>query len=225
MKKIAIIIGILLVLPLVLATGFSPTRLNYNLNVGEEDCKNVRVDSASPTITVSDKWAADENVEEKVSLYETSASEHGLSLSYDDELDLDEREVEVCLSGNKAGEYHGVLLLREEQQGNSIVQMGIWLKATIGGNEEDDGVLAGNEEVFVDNSGGGSSKSEKESDLLIKGEAEEQEFEIEKLSDVEEEGEIGITGNVIFGENRGSRIAIILAVLAIIGIIIYRRFR
>lgn len=117
---------------LVGATGFSPSSLIYTLKPGENQCKTITINSESNTIAVEDKWAENKNVEWKVSEFNTGASSHGISISYPKQLSLNERDVNVCLSGNKIGEYHGVLLLKEEQQGNSIIQMGVWLKVNIG---------------------------------------------------------------------------------------------
>src|SRR3989338_1394341 len=113
------------------AVGFSPPSLTFELEKNQEECKMVTIDSESEKVTVSDSWAENESVEWKVSSFNTEAGQHEISINYDDELSLDEREVEVCLSGNKLGEYHGVLLFEEKQRGNSIVQLGVWLKVLI----------------------------------------------------------------------------------------------
>lgn len=124
------------------ATGFSPSSLIFNLKPGEKQCKMISITSESETITADDKWAENKNVEWKVSEFNTDASSLGISINYPKELSLDEREVNVCLSGNKLGEYHGVLLLKEEQQGNSIIQMGVWLKVNIGKTSQQTSTLS-----------------------------------------------------------------------------------
>jgi hypothetical protein len=113
------------------AVGFSPSSLTFDLGKNQEGCKMITIDSDSEKITVSDSWAENESVEWKVSSFNTSSSQHGISVNYDNELSIDERGVEVCLSGSKLGEYHGVWLFKEEQQGSSIVQFGVWLKVLI----------------------------------------------------------------------------------------------
>ena len=47
------------------AVGFSPTNLIYNVNVGEEQCITLSIDSTSPAVSISDKWAENENIEWK----------------------------------------------------------------------------------------------------------------------------------------------------------------
>ena len=121
----------LFVLNAIQAVGFSPSSLTFDLGKNQEGCKMITIDSDSEKITVSDSWAENESVEWKVSSFNTSSDEHEITINYDNELSIDEREVEVCLSGRKLGEYHGVLLFKEEQQGNSVVQLGVWLKVLI----------------------------------------------------------------------------------------------
>ena len=112
----------------IIASGFSPTSLIYDLGVNEESCQTVNINSESEKISVSDSWASHKDDNWSVDGFTNAAQDHGLELTYSTELNKDERSVEVCLKGKNAGEYHGVLLLREEQEGNSVVQMGIWLK-------------------------------------------------------------------------------------------------
>lgn len=135
---IFIMFSILISVSFIYAVSFSPPNLVFNLSVGEKNCQNITLSSDSEKIALSDKWAESKDVAWNPNLFVKSANEHGLKVTYKKELSLDEREVQVCLSGNKPGEYHGILLLSEEQEGNSVIQMGVWLKAVISekGNEE-----------------------------------------------------------------------------------------
>jgi len=91
----------------------------------------ITINSESETIAISDRWQRIKDVEWKVSLFNNSADSHGISINYPSQITNEENQVEVCLSGSKTGRISRSLLLREEQQGNSIVQMGVWLKAII----------------------------------------------------------------------------------------------
>ncbi|MCX6748923.1 MAG: hypothetical protein NT076_04935 [Candidatus Pacearchaeota archaeon] len=128
---ISTIILMISVVSLVCTTGFSPTSLIFNLNVGEKQCQEVSVDSTSLSISIEDKFAENKDIEWKVSNFDKSASYHSLTSTYPTQISNETGKLEYCLSGSKVGEYHGVLILKEEQSGNSIVQMGIWIKATI----------------------------------------------------------------------------------------------
>ncbi len=135
MKATKIIIATLLITIManfVSASGFSPTSLIFNLSPNEKSCQTITVTSDSEKIIINDGWAENKNVEWKVSLFNGTAGYHKLTISYPKEL-TSQRTAEVCLSGEKTGEYHGVILIKEAQVGNSIIQMGVWVKATISG--------------------------------------------------------------------------------------------
>ena len=156
-SMIIVAIGLLMIfsvstLSIVSASGFSPSSLIFNLTLNEKSCQTITINSNSDTISVSDKWAVDKDIEWKVSLFNSSADSHSITISYPSEISLPENKVEVCLSGSKVGEYHGVMLLREEQQGNSVVQMGVWLKVTITEKQS-----SPPSPPAADNSGGGGS--------------------------------------------------------------------
>jgi len=214
-----IFLFIILVMNTIIAVGFSPSSLTFELEQNVESCQIITLSSDSDMIGVSDEWAENEGVEWKVSLFDKDASEHGISISYDSELDVDEREVEVCLSGSEVGEYHGVILLKEEQQGNSIIQMGVWLKVIIS-----EGIQEETPENNQDSSGGGLVTSilnnldkldeEKENE----SEEIEEEQEIEEIGNIdEEERDSQITGAVIGGGNKSLTIISIIVVLVIVG--------
>lgn len=114
------------------AVGYSPSSLIFNLNMGEEQCKMITIDSDSEKITLSDRWAENKDVKWDVNLFKNDSSYNSLYLKYPKTLGKNEKEAKVCIKGTKKGEYHGVLLLREEQKGNSVIQLGIWIKAMVG---------------------------------------------------------------------------------------------
>jgi len=89
----------LLMLNGVIAVGFSPSSLVFELEPNQEECETIILTSDSETISVSDSWAENKDVEWKISLFEKNTNYHGISINYDNELSIDEREVEVCLSG------------------------------------------------------------------------------------------------------------------------------
>jgi len=201
------------------ATGFSPSSLTFNLNKNSESCQNITITSDSENITVLDSWAANNNVEWKVSSFNTSSTEHGLTLSYPKELSKSERVIGVCLSGANAGNYKGVLLVREQQVGNSIVQMGIWLKVNISevisqdtnvnnGNSAGTGsdVPSGDSGSAISNAKSATANSEKNSDAVDT-----------KAATANDNNGMGITGAAVgVIENKFSWT--ILAAVVVIGI-------
>jgi len=129
--KFFLLFIILFGLNMISAVGFSPSSLTFDLEPNQEECKMITIDSESRKINVSDRWAENQDVEWQIGLFETNASQHGINISYDKDLSKRERDAEVCLSGSNLGEYHGILLFRQEQAGSSIIQFGVWLKVVI----------------------------------------------------------------------------------------------
>jgi hypothetical protein len=191
MKTVCFVFLFVMMLGGVLASGFSPSSLIYEVGVDEEMCSDLSVSSDSEVILVSDAWASDESVDWKVSNFESEASSHGLDVSYDSELSVDERDLEVCVSGSELGEYHGVLLLKEQQEGNSIVQMGVWMKVNVGESEalpSDASRLEPSASEGSGGSGSGSVTRDEEPVVEIEEvEAVEEEFEEETFEEVEME--------------------------------------
>ncbi len=213
------------------AVGFSPSSLTFDIEKNQEECKMITIDSESEKITVSDSWAENESVEWKVSSFNTSSSEHEITINYDNELSIDEREVEVCLSGKKLGEYHGVLVFQEEQQGNSVIQFGVWLKVLInekpaaasssggGGSGGGGGIIASknttnttNNSIKFENTA--NAQSETEAGAESAGTEEETEDSFSR-----------ITGRAIWGNINARNLIAPAAViiLAIVALIIYKR--
>ena len=207
------------------AVGFSPSSLTFELEQGQEGCKMITIDSESEKITASDSWAENESVEWKVSSFNTKAEEHEITINYDNELFIDEREVEVCLSGNKIGEYHGVLLFKEEQQGSSIVQFGVWLKVLI---SEKPAVSSGGSSGGGSGSGsggGGGIVAAKNSTTNSSGiEFENLEASAETEEETQEDYVSGITGGAIWGNINAKKLIVPgLIILAIAGLVIYNK--
>lgn len=214
-----------------MAVGFSPTSLIFNLNPGGEDCQMITINSESETISVSDKWAENKDIEWKVSLFNESADYHNIDISYDELLE-NESQVEVCLSGENIGEYHGVALLTEEQSGNSIVQVGVWLKAiveaaptqiTSGGSSSSSGSSSGG------SVGGGitttaSPNKESTNTNNLNTNNEINNPELQKGEEEQAENS-GITGAVIGGKASMIGAVVLIIVVIAIGLIIYKRNR
>jgi hypothetical protein len=205
-------LGFITSLSLVSATGFSPTSLTFNLDKNQKECQTITLTSDSETIDVYDKWAESKDVEWSVSSFKTESSSHGLSLTYPKELSLNERKVEVCISGSKEGEYHGVLLMKEEQKGNSIMQAGVWLKVLIGKETTNPQNTATNQNS--------NPNTNTEQVQLAVNENKKDENQQEKITETNNEVKTanGITGAAV-GTNSGggNSILIIIVILVAIG--------
>ena len=201
-----------------MASGFSPSSLTFSLETSEEECQVITVTSDSPKITVSDGWAKNKDDEWSINGFQTDASAHGISIDYDNELGVSERQVEVCLSGDNVGEYHGVLVLEEEQEGSSIIQMGVWLKVLITAPKE---VTASSSSSGGAGGGaGGGSGGGVATGSSASASASNEEVITSGDGSDEEVGTSGITGSAIGGDGRDVSIIVYALVgLAIIGLI------
>jgi hypothetical protein len=224
------IILILVSMSFVHAVGFSPASLTYSLDVGEEQCQTVRLTSDSETITVEDKWKENTEIEWDIKLFTASVEDLGLLINYDSELTVDEREVEVCLSGSRIGEYQGVLLLTEEAVGNSIIQMGVWLRVNIGQQQKSNLPPSSGGGSSGGGGGGGSviqqnNTGEVEGAVVEEGEpiVEIQEQGDDDNKDVDQADTAPITGGVIGSVGRSIAIVIaVLVVIAVLAIYVYK---
>ena len=226
---------------LVQAVGFSPSKLLFELEQDEVECQIITLNSDSDRIVVSDKWAESLDVDWRVGLFNASSDSHGLSVVYDSEM-VGERELDVCLSGSDVGEFHGVLLMVEGQQGNSVVQMGVWLKVVI--SEEDksevgspksevEGPSSGSSLSGSSSSGGGSIPikveevvNESSDSVAVVGlEVEESEEEFETSLDKSQTGRgAGITGAVVGGSGSAKYVwVVVLVVLVGLGLVYSKR--
>jgi len=219
----------------VLATGFSPGSLIFELEQNQEECKTITIMSESDSIEVNDIWAENKDVEWKVSLFEKDSNYHNIDINYNNQLVIEERSVDVCLSGSEIGEYHGVILLKQEQEGNSVVQMGVWLKVTISEKQqtplEEPTITTTNE-----NSGGGSGggniieeliEDEENSEEIIDESKEEVIIEEEIEEGINDKTSAKITGASIgFGEGNWNIITITgIVILGVIGFTVIKRYR
>jgi len=117
----------------VLAIEFSPGYLNYEMEINQILCKNITVNSNSDFLNISDRWSENED-HFKESMYYTNTSDyHGLSLDYLKVIKSGSK-FSVCISGNYSGEYHGLLIMQEEQVGSTIMRGGVWLNVSINGD-------------------------------------------------------------------------------------------
>lgn len=127
-----------------LSASFSPTSLIFNLSKGESACQTISFGGDAYKEIIFDNWAENKTVPWSVSGFKTNASSLGINISYPAEVLTTVGKVQVCVSGAKPGEYHGIVLLRGVNDnsatcpsGNacltSIIQMGIWVKLTVNG--------------------------------------------------------------------------------------------
>lgn len=227
-------------IPMIYAGGISPVRLTFDQAPNEEKCQIVTVSSESSLITISDSWYKYKNDDEgDLSLYTEDKSIHGIHMRYDNELSSDERDVEVCLSGENYGSYRGVLYLQEAKKGTTVLQMAVRLTVMIhdsahpispsGSYSSSSGGSSGTST----SSGGGSGSvlatnttlEKKVEEVIAPGPvAEKKETEENNPAQVENSLSSWITGNVIgIGTQRSFYAGIFIALIVIVSLIVYKK--
>ena len=226
-------------IPVITAGGFSPSSLTYLIEQNKELCQIVNLDSISQTIIISDSWAENKDVDWRVSLFNMTAEEHGLILSYPFELLSEDKEAEICIIGSELGEFHGVAIFRQGQQGNSIIQYGVWLKVVIEEKPQQPSPEQSQQQNGGSSGGGGGGggsgkvnlqvEAKKDSDSVSTGSPLKNDLadnEIKQLSGENQKVDANpsITGNAI-NENSGSVHYIIPIVFVIIAVLGFFHFR
>ncbi len=118
----------------VIAIQFSPGYINYELEINQKECKNIMINSDSPILSISDRWAENKSQLKQPGLYTKTSDYHGLSVDYSKEIKSRDKQFEVCISGEYSGEYYGMIILQEEQVGNAIMQGGVWINVSVNGD-------------------------------------------------------------------------------------------
>jgi hypothetical protein len=224
MKQIFLFLFFIFLVNGISASSFSPSSLIFELTPGEQDCKTISVSSDSEVISVSDVWAENKDVEWKINLFQSSAESLGININYLSEISSEQGEVKVCVSGINQGEYHGAIILKEEQQGNSIVQMGVWLKLTI--SEVKENTQNSNSGGNSGSSGSSSSSGSSGGNLELQDSEDEEESlkgELEELENQEIKDSL-ITGGVIGGiKTKNILFSVIIIGSVLIALFLVRR--
>lgn len=131
------ILFFVLLIPIVSALEFSPTSLQFSLEKNEISCKKINFEIES-SAKVHDTWAQNSLEQWSITNFKTNSQEHEIELSYPAEISPEEKELQVCISGSKPGDYRGTLIFREEKVGNSIIQFAVWLKLHINASSTED---------------------------------------------------------------------------------------
>lgn len=135
MKKIFLFAVLIFFCGQVSPLEFSPTSLEFNLEKNQQDCKNIFVKLDGQT-SITNFWTEDENAEWRISQFQTSSQELEITVEHSPQISQSVKEVEVCISGERSGNYRGALIFRQQESGNSIVQFVVWINLTVTGENE-----------------------------------------------------------------------------------------
>lgn len=115
-----------------LEIGVSPAEVFFEGDIGERMCEEVRVFTGfgEEIFEVSDFWSLSD--ERKLGEHVFSSEEFGLNVRYEERVRVFGDEiVEICISGQERGKFHGIILFREL---NGAIGIGSWLNVGIDNN-------------------------------------------------------------------------------------------
>lgn len=117
----------------------SPEEIVFNGMAGEVICENLSIEvDGFNIVLVEDRWAEVGFMERKLTKHRIESKELGLEIDYVDRFVVGGNDVfEVCLEGEKAGDFHGVLLFRGEGVSAGV---GVWMVVSL---EKGEGVASG----------------------------------------------------------------------------------
>ncbi|MBU3906739.1 MAG: hypothetical protein KKA64_00640 [Nanoarchaeota archaeon] len=231
--KLYFLFFIFLIFNLVLtsAIGFSPSQLEYSLNINQESCSNVTITSEiTRDFRVYDNWSEQNNSEWNAKEFNVNAVDYGLILNYSDTLRrvLGNKEVEICINGDTTGTYRGIMIFEGSTKTNVGVAVGIWLKVII---SEPPAQTSSGSSGGGGGGGGSSAKTTATPSLTtldnsnLNTNTQNLAGNIEKEGNISTEKSSGITGSAvddIEGKKEVKKILIPLIALAIIGLIMYK---
>ncbi|MBT4376109.1 hypothetical protein HOD29_01925 [archaeon] len=132
MTKVFYFIFILFFIGTVSAGEFSisPPQVNFEGELKQEICGNFFISTPEKSILIGeDRWGEKEETRRKFSAHTLSSEELGLEIKYPELIESEgEMNSEICISGEKEGNYHGLLLYRLEGAPTGI---GIWLNVSL----------------------------------------------------------------------------------------------
>ena len=202
------------------ALSISPGEMHFDAIKGEEMCKKVTLlNEKAVNVTGEDKWAESEDNKGKLSQYELEASDFEIEINYQKEIEnLENEAVDVCVKGNKVGEYLGALTYHIESSGSVSTGVGTWLFVKV--TEESSPASESQESSATASSqassGGGSGAITSPKSSLNDPEGK---FPIQELGDSNSQ----ITGQAISDDSQSEKskiskkslIAIILVIIAL----------
>jgi len=216
------------------ALSVSPTQINFDLMKGERKCDIVGISNDKiMNLKGSDKWTNDIDSKGKLSEYTMPASALDIEIDYQKQItNTQSKDIEVCITGNRVGEYFGALIYQSDSSGGVSAGVGIWLMINVlepikapapeeTGNQQRSSGSSGNsriEPIIL-------PKENNKKDFILLGSESVQESELTEMSLEGYEQKAQITGDVISWKGKIKIIIVVFAITIIIGGYIYLKFK
>ncbi|MCA9487494.1 MAG: hypothetical protein KC516_00875 [Nanoarchaeota archaeon] len=107
----------------------SPDELKFNGKIGETLCQEMVIRVTNETLLGEDLWAEEGYFERNLKAHTLNSSEFETKLIYPKETYVEsEKKIEICLIGEKPGNFHGVLFYKIKEK---PLRVGIWISASL----------------------------------------------------------------------------------------------
>lgn len=115
-----------------LSLSIYPSKLSFNLSIGDKSCQDVFLDSDYGSILLgSDVWNS--NKSNFLNSYNLSSEELNIEISYPQNVSIINRtQIEVCIIPDKKGKYYGALLYKID---GKPFRTGTWIELNVEGND------------------------------------------------------------------------------------------
>jgi hypothetical protein len=106
--------------------------IQFTMYAGEELCNELTLydDTFQGALTAKDLWAEKNFMERDLEAHTLSADEAGVTIKYLNVIDdfVNNVTTEVCVSAEEAGDYHGLLIYRAYNEGDTTAaNLGTWI--------------------------------------------------------------------------------------------------
>ena len=111
--------------------GVYPDEMKFDVDIGEKACSQVIVfSSENISVELEDSWAEQGYFGRESERHTLKSELKGIEISYSDKFSFrGQKEIKVCITGNIAGRFHGLLMIRGENVG-----IGSWMSVNVHGN-------------------------------------------------------------------------------------------
>jgi len=135
-----------------------PSKLNLTGEPNEKICQNLKIEYSVSNGLVEgrDLWAQEGVTDKNLSLHTLDAEDLGLTFDYPKIVKVTgTKDVDICVTAEDKGLYHGALLYRTMQGGSVGIELNVWVTVDI--KEEDNNPSQDNNKSSDKKTGGSSS--------------------------------------------------------------------
>jgi hypothetical protein len=130
----------------------SPQQIDFQGNTGEKICNQINLKTPDEATLIGEtNWAEKGYLERKLKNHNLLEEDLDLIIEYPKIIKIiNNKSIEVCITGKKPGNYHGIILYRIEDK---PIRVGIWMNVSL----EKKGILRTTGKIIDDKSNNNSN--------------------------------------------------------------------